>query len=47
MMCQWSRIDLENCLPSNEYGVMTGRADLELDVFGFCREECHKSGGRL
>ena len=33
-ICQWSRTDLENCLPSNEYGVTTGRTDLELDAFG-------------
>ena len=24
MMCQCSCIDLENCLPSDEYGVTTG-----------------------
>ena len=34
MICQWSRIDLENCLPSDEYGVTTGRTVLELDTFG-------------
>ena len=34
MMCQWSRTDLENCLPSEEYGVTTGMTDLELDAFG-------------
>ena len=33
MICQWSRIDLENCLPFDEYGVTTGRTDLELDAF--------------
>ena len=33
-ICQWSRTDLENCLPSNEYGVMTGGTDLELYAFG-------------
>ena len=35
MICQWSCTDLENCLPSDEYGVTTGRTDLELDAFGF------------
>ena len=34
MICQWSRTDLENCLPSDECGVTTGRTDLELDAFG-------------
>ena len=33
MICQWSCTDLENCLPSNEYGVTTERTHLELDVF--------------
>ena len=33
MICQWSCTDFENCLPFSEYGVRTGRADLELDVF--------------
>ena len=35
MIFQWSRTDLENCLPSDEYGVTTGMADLGLDAFGF------------
>ena len=34
MICQWSCTDLENCLPSDEYGVTTGRPDLGLDAFG-------------
>ena len=34
MICEWSRTDLVSCLPSDEYGVMTGRTDLELDAFG-------------
>ena len=34
MICQWSRTDLENCLPSDEYGVTTGRTGLGLDAFG-------------
>ena len=34
MTCQWFRTDLENCLPSDEYEVTTGRTDLELDAFG-------------
>ena len=34
MTCQWSRTDLQNGLPSNEYGATTGRTDLELDAFG-------------
>ena len=34
MICQWSHTDLENCLPSNEYGVTTRRTILELDVLG-------------
>ena len=34
IMCQWSRTDLENCLPSDEYGVTTGRTVLELDALG-------------
>ena len=34
MMCQWFRADLENCLPSDEYGVTTGRTGLELDALG-------------
>ena len=34
MMCQWFRTDLENCLPSDEYGVTTGRTVLELDNLG-------------
>ena len=33
MIYQWSRTDLENCLPSDEYGVTTGRTDFELDAF--------------
>ena len=47
MIYQWSRTDLENCLPSDEYGFTTGRTDLELDALRFCREECHESGGEL
>ena len=34
LICQRSRTDLENFLPSNEYGVTTGRTDVELDTFG-------------
>ena len=34
IMCQWSHTDLENCLPSDEYGVTTGRSVLELDALG-------------
>ena len=34
MICQWFRTDLENCPLSDEYGVTTGRTDLELDTFG-------------
>ena len=34
MICQWSHTDLENCLPSHEYEVTTGRTILELDVLG-------------
>ena len=34
MICQWSRTNLVNCLPSEEYEVTTGRTDLELDAFG-------------
>ena len=34
MICQWSCTDLENCLPSDEYGVTTGRTGLGLDAFG-------------
>ena len=34
MICHWSCTDLENCLPSDEYGVTTGRTDMELDAFG-------------
>ena len=41
------RTDLENCLPSDEYGVKTGRTDLELDAFGVLGEECNESGGGL
>ena len=33
IICQWSRTDLENCLTFHEYGVMTGRTDLEIDAF--------------
>ena len=33
MICQWSRTDLENCLPSDEYGVTTGTTNLGLDAF--------------
>ena len=33
MICQWFCTDLENCLPLDQYGVMTGRTDLELDAF--------------
>ena len=33
MICHWSGIDLENCRPFDEYGVTTGRTDLELDAF--------------
>ena len=34
MMCQWSRTDLENCLPSDEYGLTTRRTVMELDALG-------------
>ena len=34
MICQWSRTDLENCLPSGEYGITTGRTVFELDAPG-------------
>ena len=34
MMCQWFCTDLENCLPSDEYGVTSGRTVLELDALG-------------
>ena len=34
IICQWSRSNLENSLPSDEYGVTTGRADMELDPLG-------------
>ena len=34
MICQWFRTDLVSCFLSDEYRVMTGRTDLELDVFG-------------
>ena len=47
MICQWFRTDLGNCLPSDEFGVKTGRRDLELDAFGVLGEECNKSGGGL
>ena len=32
MMCQGFHTDLENCLPSDEYGVTTGRTVLEFDA---------------
>ena len=44
MICQWSRTDLENCLPSSEYGVTTGRAVLELDAL---RDSVEKSITRV
>ena len=34
MICQWSRTDLEICLPSDESGVTTGGIDLELRALG-------------
>ena len=34
MICQCSRTDLENCLPSDEYRVTTSREVLELDALG-------------
>ena len=29
---RWSRTDLENCLPSDDYGVAIGRTLLELNA---------------
>ena len=40
---RWSRTDLENCLPSDDYGVAIGN----LMPWWFCREGCHKSEGEL
>ena len=34
MICQWSRTDLENCLPFDEYGITIGRTVWELDAPG-------------
>ena len=42
MICQWFRTDLENCLPSDEYGVTTGRTDLEIDASGFLEKSVRR-----
>ena len=34
MISQWSRTDLENFIPSDEYVATTGRTVLELDALG-------------
>ena len=46
MICQWSDTDLENCLPSNEYWVRTGRTALELDALGFLYRRVSREGRR-
>ena len=38
MIYQWSRTDLENCLPFDESGVTTGVTDQELYAFGVLKK---------